>query len=136
MLHKFEVGFLFSNWLVIMYFLLRAAQFRNCVNLQIVQNIFLEYAPDLNEHRNPFKRRGFHCSIRNKRQVSNKCPGPKWACLTYCRNTVSTWCSLPSAKFASSDQSAICQAISLSSDFSLMFVEQLSFGVSGGGRQA
>ena len=40
-LRNFEIGFPFRNWLAISQFLICAAQFRNCVNLQIAQNIYI-----------------------------------------------------------------------------------------------
>ena len=38
---NFEIKFLFRNWFTISQFLTGAAQFRNCMSLQIVQNIYM-----------------------------------------------------------------------------------------------
>ena len=58
----------------------------------------------------------------------NKRCGANWACLTHCTH----------AEFICKvcvEQSAVCQVINLSSDFSLTFVERLSFGASDARKQ-
>ena len=40
-LRKFEIGFLFGISFAISQFLICAAQFRNCINLQIAWNVYM-----------------------------------------------------------------------------------------------
>ena len=82
----------------------------------------------MNNRQAPFKRRGFHCSIRNKRRVSNKRWDAKWVCLTYCMHAEFN------CKFCDK-WSAVHRVISLSSKLSLTIVHRVSFGASDGGRQ-
>ena len=68
--------------------------------------------------------------IRNKRRVSNKCRGQKWACPTHWMHAELT-CNCKTCV----ERSAIRQAIKVSRKCCLTFVEQLSFGASDGGKQ-